>query len=121
MTSLNSVDIASLTTNADMTKRERMLIDKLDKLFPASAQVVETAVEREQTPPIASCTPSSTSSSVKYALFALCSVGIQFSLHYISLISDTINNLFHDSSYIIKSICLFLLAFFSYKHVDRFF
>ena len=123
MTSLNAVDISSLSTNAEMTRRERMLLDRLDKLFNTSPQppVVEPVVEPPPRPKTEACDPSSTTSSVKYALFALCSVGIQFALHYITLISDTINSLFHDSSYIIKSICLFLLAFFSYKHIDRFF
>lgn len=126
MTSLNAVDISSLSTNAEMTRRERMLLDRLDKLFNTSPPppVVEPVVEPPPRPTTEACDPSSTgstTSSVKYALFALCSVGIQFALHYITLISDTINSLFHDSSYIIKSICLFLLAFFSYKHIDRFF
>jgi hypothetical protein len=100
-----------------------MLLDRLDKLFNTSPPppVVEPVVEPPPRPTTEACAPSSTTSSVKYALFALCSVGIQFALHYITLISDTINSLFHDSSYIIKSICLFLLAFFSYKHIDRFF
>lgn len=123
MTSLNAVDISSLSTNAEMTRRERMLLDRLDKLFNTSPPppVVEPVVEPPPRPTTEACEPSSTTSSMKYALFALCSVGIQFALHYIALISDTINGLFHDSSYIIKSICLFLLAFFSYKHIDRFF
>ncbi len=138
MASHNSVDISSLTTNADMTRMEHSLLDQLDKLFNVptaqpnniktgnasmnlqdqqGAGVVDSDIQAtnlEQQ----SC---SSASPIKYALFALCSVCIQFALHYVSLISDTINGVFTDSSYIIKSICLFLLAYISYKHIDRLF
>jgi hypothetical protein len=133
MTSSNSVDLSSLTSKAEMTRRERSLLDKLDKLFGTASVPdhnpptvgkgdVPAVVDEPPHPPTPSSSvgPSSGSTSVKYALFALCSVCIQFALHYVSLISDTINSLFHDSSYIIKSICLFLLAYVAYKHIDRF-
>ncbi len=122
MTSSNTVDISSLTTNADITRRERGLLEKLDQLFSLSvpASTVDMDTPQDAKPP-APYISRATSSTVKYALFALCSVCIQFALHYISLISDTINNMFHDRSYIVKSICLFLLAFVSYKQIDRLF
>lgn len=127
MASRNSVDISSLSTEASMTRRERGLLEKLDQLFHSSATTTDPAVDTAHTTTDPASTArcdhppdgKRTTSSVKYALFALCSVCIQFALHYVSLISDTINSLFQDSSYIIKSICLFLLAYFSYKQVDR--
>ena len=134
MTSSNSVDISSLTTRVDITKREKTLLARLEQLFDVStpppnerSSPPDSHVGGRPSDPPPPSTPeiapksSSMSTSIKYALFALCSVCIQFALHYVSIISDTINGLFHDSSHIIKSVCLFLLAYVSYKHIDRFF
>jgi len=132
MASRNAVDLSTLTAHATITRRERGLLETLDRLLqpnesaspavdappPATSSISPPVSPRTPTAPAAT---SSTSTTLKHVLFALCAACIQFALHYIGMISDTINGVFPDSAYIIKSLCVFLLAYLAYKHIDRLF